>query len=639
MDTIVKSTLILAGAWLVVTIFRRRSAALRHLVWCAAVAALAALPVLTSLMPRMDVAVPAELAAGGPVFGAPAFGATAGAFPATGGAPVPASTAGTSWTGRGWWRWIWLAGLALSLARVLTGIAIIARLRRGARRLRDSALDEAAAELGVTCRVRLFECPRVGVPMAAGVIRPAIYLPVAARTWDADRRRVVLLHELAHILRRDPLTHVAGYITLSALWFHPLAWLAGREMRKESERAADDLVLAAGARPSAYAGHLLEVAESLATPATARWAAVCMVTRSQLEGRLASILDAGIDRATARPALALAAFAVALGLVAPLAAMRPQALPPANPAEMETLIRSSLAARDYETLERLAVRLVAQRKFDEANRLGEAALEMRAAAHGPNSAGYTAGLLQQGRVFRLEGNPAAAEAVYRRVLSIDPANPSATGYMAIIAQDKREYGAAAEQYRRALNLPLETPERVQFLTGLAAVEAELGQDAQAEQHYGDALRAGDSTASETATAAELYARFLTAHGRESEARAAAAQALGIRGDNVRRENRRFEEGEARKVGEAVKPPRLAFKVEPLYTEVARVAKYTGRVVLHIVVAADGSVAAVDLKSGIGLGLDEQAASAVRQWRFEPATLLNGQAVPVSATVEINFRLL
>jgi len=92
-----------------------------------------------------------------------------------------------------------------------------------------------------------------------------------------------------------------------------------------------------------------------------------------------------------------------------------------------------------------------------------------------------------------------------------------------------------------------------------------------------------------------------------------------------------------KVGPAVTAPRLIRKIEPQYSEEARDAKLMGKVVLGVVVEEDGKIRQAKVLQGLGLGLDEKAVEAVKQWEFEPA-LREGKPVKVQATVEINFRL-
>jgi TonB family protein len=88
----------------------------------------------------------------------------------------------------------------------------------------------------------------------------------------------------------------------------------------------------------------------------------------------------------------------------------------------------------------------------------------------------------------------------------------------------------------------------------------------------------------------------------------------------------------------VTAPVLVFKKEPEYSEEARKAKYQGTVVLYVEVTPDGKAANMRVLRSLGLGLDEKAMEAVRQWKFKPG-LKDGKAVTVAATIEVNFRLL
>src|SRR5271167_3364569 len=85
------------------------------------------------------------------------------------------------------------------------------------------------------------------------------------------------------------------------------------------------------------------------------------------------------------------------------------------------------------------------------------------------------------------------------------------------------------------------------------------------------------------------------------------------------------------------PPRAISVPDPKYPEKARHDKIQGSVVLWLEVGADGKPSNIKVTRAIGHGLDEEAIDAVKQWKFEPATL-NGQPVPVMINVEVNFRL-
>ncbi len=93
-----------------------------------------------------------------------------------------------------------------------------------------------------------------------------------------------------------------------------------------------------------------------------------------------------------------------------------------------------------------------------------------------------------------------------------------------------------------------------------------------------------------------------------------------------------------RVGGGVSAPILISKIEPEYSEEARKAKYQGVVVLYVEVDPSGRAQNVRVARSLGLGLDEKAIAAVRQWKFRPG-LKDGKPVTVAATIEVNFRLL
>jgi periplasmic protein TonB len=96
-------------------------------------------------------------------------------------------------------------------------------------------------------------------------------------------------------------------------------------------------------------------------------------------------------------------------------------------------------------------------------------------------------------------------------------------------------------------------------------------------------------------------------------------------------------GGAYRVGGGVSAPKALYAPDPEYSEEARKAKYQGTVVLWLVVDAGGRPQQIRVQRSLGMGLDEKAIEAVKQWKFDPAKK-DGQAVPVMINVEVNFRL-
>jgi len=91
------------------------------------------------------------------------------------------------------------------------------------------------------------------------------------------------------------------------------------------------------------------------------------------------------------------------------------------------------------------------------------------------------------------------------------------------------------------------------------------------------------------------------------------------------------------VGGGVSAPKVIFQPDPEYSDEARRAKFQGSVLLGIVVGPDGRPYDVRVSRSLGMGLDEKAIEAVRQWRFDPSRK-DGQPVAVGVNVEVTFRL-
>jgi HEAT repeat protein/beta-lactamase regulating signal transducer with metallopeptidase domain len=358
-DAVVKATLLFLAAGLASFLLRRRSAALRHMIWTLALTSVLLLPVLSIALPRwqwnlMTVEQASSFQLPAPSSPVPAAiekiavpqirpAANSHEPAANGQSPInprrsdsrsPAlnATAAPARTPMSWPAILfgaWIIGALLIVSRLVAGAVAVQWMSRRTERVTDAPwLAQArslAAELGISSRIVFLRSKGAAMPMAWGLFRPAVLMPADADDWPAERLRIVLLHELAHVKRHDCLTHMLAQLSCAVHWFNPLAWIAARHVRTERERACDDLVLAAGTRGSDYADQLIEIARVMRAgrfPAVLAGASLAMAQRSELEGRLLAILDPSVPRAGLSRLRTSAAMTIfALGLL-PLASVQ-----------------------------------------------------------------------------------------------------------------------------------------------------------------------------------------------------------------------------------------------------------------------------------------------------------------------------
>jgi beta-lactamase regulating signal transducer with metallopeptidase domain len=369
LDSAVKGAAILAAAACAAIILRRDSAATRHLVWLLAIVALLAAPLLSAVLPQwrvlpewtaiapVTIATPTDATpvvtvtpAGGPIelpsrvepVGTQHFvkasqptATTPQSSPAVPPTFAAAVERDSSWTWRSALPLLWAIGfsvlcLRLAAARLMLWKSerqamVIEISRQRAGETNDPLVTElqtACLQLEISSPMKLLIHPQKTIPVVWGIRRSHLLLPAAAREWSGEQLRSVLLHELAHVKRRDTLAQLLSQIACALHWFNPLAWFAAWRLAVERERACDDLVLAGGVRPSAYAGHLLEVV-SACSPA--RWTQSCglaMARKSSLEGRLVAVLSDKLNRRGVSLALAAIALTIAAGIAVPIAMLR-----------------------------------------------------------------------------------------------------------------------------------------------------------------------------------------------------------------------------------------------------------------------------------------------------------------------------
>jgi hypothetical protein len=184
-----------------------------------------------------------------------------------------------------------------SFCWVLSGVSVW----RGTKAAPEVWVAEARAiaqRLGLKRPVDVRQSLSEMSPHVAGAFQSLVVMPPSASTWTFESRQAALVHELTHIKRHDRRTQAIAQLACAIYWFNPLVWYAAAALARERERACDDEVLRLGARPSAYATLLLDIARvngSAWTPATA----LSMARPSTIEGRLLSIL-ADVSRAPHR---------------------------------------------------------------------------------------------------------------------------------------------------------------------------------------------------------------------------------------------------------------------------------------------------------------------------------------------------
>ncbi|HYL94564.1 MAG TPA: M56 family metallopeptidase, partial [Terriglobales bacterium] len=341
LEVLLESIVVLLVVTAICLLWPRAAAATRHLVWFAGVASvplLLCLAVWPHTWPKRLWSVSRELNSGNQVVlrltlmspadladafraGTPEPSASLHSARARSSQPFAARLAG------GWLTFAlncWAGGAAQGLIWLAAGQL---RLRQLARHSMPVDTPEWQSLLRTTCQalrlrrpVTLLQGDENVMPVTWGWRRPIILLPTEAAGWTLERRRLVLLHELAHVKRFDYLTQTVARVVCALFWVNPLIWLAARRMCVERERACDDLVLQSDCKASDYATELLLIARTFRPAHFA--AGIAMARSAQLQRRIAAMVDPGRARQL-RPRAAAAIIGSMGALVACLAGTTP----------------------------------------------------------------------------------------------------------------------------------------------------------------------------------------------------------------------------------------------------------------------------------------------------------------------------
>ncbi|HEX9729366.1 MAG TPA: M56 family metallopeptidase [Gemmatimonadales bacterium] len=342
-----KAVAALGITWALVRLLRRASAATRYATWVVGLSVVVAIPIGAVVLP--DLSLPLLV---GPASSAPAPAAAAEvAYPSSElmavaaanaaawreGADAPMSRLGHEPEAAipapdrrvgsvvAWLFVIWWVGALVALARLAVDwirAGLLTRQGAVAAPAREQRVaDWLARQLGVRRSVRVLRSSWLSVPVNYGILRPVVVLPAGADRWTAERLRVVLLHELAHIRRWDSLTHLVAEIACALHWANPFVWLAAKRAHHEQEQACDDTVIRVGTGSTDYAQHLLEIAQDAGPRGPSLRTALAMASPAALVTRVRAILDPANNRAPTAQGTVLAAAVVAVGLAAPLTSL------------------------------------------------------------------------------------------------------------------------------------------------------------------------------------------------------------------------------------------------------------------------------------------------------------------------------
>ncbi len=334
-DVAIRGTLLLALAWLTALLLRGAWPSVRRALWTSVTLGVLALPLLTLVLPPLAIL---------PALPTVDLSPVAAAAPAMlersdeGGLERLAVTMPeldpvgrfVGRHGRALVLGLWLGGFTAACSWIALGLFRLRCLTREAHRVAgriERETERLRAEIGIRRRVRLLVSDSIASPATWGWWRPTVMLPGAALAWTAERLDLVLAHELTHIARQDWTVRLLARLACAFYWYQPVAWMALNRLRVEQEMACDDAVLGLGARPSAYAQHLLAIARAARGLPAVPLPALDLARRGQMEGRLMSILDERSKRALRGGALAPALILIALPVLAAIQSPPPEAPP------------------------------------------------------------------------------------------------------------------------------------------------------------------------------------------------------------------------------------------------------------------------------------------------------------------------
>lgn len=608
LDYFLRTTLVFGLAYLVTRMVRRQPAAFRHVIWMCAFSIAALTPVLSHFGPRFqfESEAPPSIAPQAAVVVGPTIELV---LPP---APPPSKHIP-------YFEILWIAGI----------LPFVVRAWNAARNAHALLKNATILYLPQALSGRIAESDAIATPMTLGVFRPWILLPAEHRIWTGDRLRAVLLHELAHVRRRDCLVQWLPNILCAVNWFNPLAWLARSEMLCESERACDDAVIRSGITGNAFAQDLVDIARSIQKGNSL----MSIALTTKLERRIQRLIDPSTDRAALSLGRTIVGAVLALVLLAPVAGVRadqvvrvpavsaaPQVTPePASgpepvlapaPAPRKTLPIVAQAAQQEP--------LTPSTPLTPLTTLAQATpTPQPAPSSQPSSTGSISGVVSDPTGAVVPNAIVQIHTTPELLFSWNGGVPIAPGALQVHQRtsDVLIYrtmtgpvgewsfdGLAAGKY----TIEIQSPGFTAFSTGLT-VNPGLNNPVVSHLSLGRISQSLTITAQASNTSAAPQAR-------------AQSSSKPIR------------------VGGNVQAAKLIHRVDPVFPQSARDRGVQGPVTIQAIIGKDGFIKdTFQTVSDAPADLAQAAIDAIRLWQFEPSRL-NGEPVEVMTEITVNFQL-
>lgn len=449
------------------------------------------------------------------------------------------------------WLWLSLTILWTTGATLLT-VALIWRDRAAVGTAVSMSADmrahlAAAAECAGVPTARILVLDHVGAPHARGALRPTIVLPIQLlERLEMEELAAVLVHENAHLRRRDPLRRVLYRAALVSWWFYPLTWFVLRRLNRATEMACDETVIRAGFAPATYARAIAGTLEMSGGPRPVLGTALVRAPGRDIRARLRQLQRATREENMPRTTLALAMVIVVIVLAVTFA-------PPAT--GLSALVPQSVLA------------------------------------------GSSAVASQSEQLLGLRG------------VGIELEDAEMSGTLRKTLTHLAEIGG--------------------FRVRLEGFDRDWLQSEEIKWHVNNV------------TVGRLLVDLSRVHGLRYEVpshrQLIVRPGRGEQWIEASTALKRYRPDELPVVGRDIQAPEKVHNVVPKYAALARQARVEGVVILETTIDATGAVVDVRVLRGLGMGLDEAAVEAVRQWRYTP-TLLEGKAVPILLTATVSFSL-